>query len=571
MLQETETNLQFLADKINTSTDHIVKFSTTCSSSTVIVNYLMTSKENPRYNHTTSVAVQYLNNEYDNNASKQYIQRTIVGGFAKDDFLQEVSAYHSVDRPMSDLVKQLPYFYSYINYENIANYDYEVKTTPFPGTTKQIIPFIQPISYPYNNSFLGYIYNEISITLFTDAVRAYIDSGINSIYLTIGDNTYLLNSNNERELVPVNGFEISQATKTNTFVFSDTKLSYLHEGHDKHTIVTRPLAINGCSISAQLSPVAFSRLYHKYIAMIIIIITAIFLSGIIAMTLMYRLLMDPIRDINQHIRKISVGQFAPDRNLEWDNEIGDIGRIINKLGENMDELLKKRIEDECEKKDYEYKMLQSQINPHFLYNTLNSIKWMATIQHADGISEMTTALSRLMKNISKGRNSIVSISDEISLLNDYYTIQKYRYGGSITMDYDIADDTILNNKILRFTLQPVVENAIFHGIEPKGNAGNIKIHMFYNNEDHLQIEITDDGIGFKPELIEHVLAEDDTTDSTFFKGMGIASVNKMIKYTFGDNYGMSIASEANVYTTVTILLPKIFIERSPDIHETFNS
>lgn len=567
MLQETETNLQFLADKINTNTNQIIAFSNTCSSNTDIVNFLLTSKENPRYNRMTSTAIQYFNNEYDNNASKQYIQRSLIGGFAKDDYLQEVAAGHSIDRPMSTLVKQLPFFYNYVNYEQIGNYDFELQESSFPGRTRQMIPLVQAIAYPYNNNFLGFIYSEISVSLFTDAISTYEDPGIHSVYLTIGTSTYLVNTESG-VLEKADHIILKPDSHNHSFVFQDTDLSSVKDDQGKHVIVTRPLSMNGCSISAELSPAAFSNLYHKYILMIVLIIGIILLAGIIAMTLMTRLLMIPIHDINSHIRQISKGHFAPNPDIEWDNEIGDIGRIINKLGEDMDDLLKKRIEDECEKKDYEYKMLQSQINPHFLYNTLNSIKWMALVQHADGISEMTTALSRLMKNISKGRNSIVSISDEISLLNDYFTIQKYRYGGSITLDYEIADDSILENKILRFTLQPVVENAIFHGIEPKGNVGEIKIRMMIDEDDDIRIEITDNGIGFDPEVINHVLEDDAPTKSAFFKDMGISSVNKMLKYTFGEHYGMSIESEENVYTTVTILLPQSKIERSPDKHET---
>jgi len=109
---------------------------------------------------------------------------------------------------------------------------------------------------------------------------------------------------------------------------------------------------------------------------------------------------------------------------------------------------------------------------------------------------------------------------------------------------------------LRFTLQPVIENAIFHGIEPKGNAGHISVHIYHTDDSTTKISITDDGIGMTPELIENVLNDDSENESSFFKNMGISSVNKMIKYTFGENYGMSIESELDMYTTVHILLPR---------------
>ena len=142
-----------------------------------------------------------------------------------------------------------------------------------------------------------------------------------------------------------------------------------------------------------------------------------------------------------------------------------------------------------------------------------------------------------------------------------YTFINHKNGNksdnrAINLEYIIEDEALRNNQILRFTLQPVIENAIFHGIEPKGNAGHISVHIYHTDDITTKISITDDGIGMTPELIENVLTDDSENESSFFKNMGISSVNKMIKYTFGENYGMSIESELDMYTTVHILLPR---------------
>jgi two-component system sensor histidine kinase YesM len=217
--------------------------------------------------------------------------------------------------------------------------------------------------------------------------------------------------------------------------------------------------------------------------------------------------------------------------------------------------MNQRIKDERQKKDYEYKMLQSQINPHFLYNTLNSIKWMATIQNAPGIAEMTTALSRLLKNISKGTTSLVSLKQELSLLNDYFTIQQYRYGGTIKLHYNIEDESLTSCQILNFTLQPLVENAIFHGIEPKGNAGNIEIHIYQDQNTDIHIDVTDDGVGMDPDVAARLLDSEAPTESSFFKEIGIRNVHKRLQYEFGSNYGLSVTSLPDQFTTISILLP----------------
>ena len=201
-------------------------------------------------------------------------------------------------------------------------------------------------------------------------------------------------------------------------------------------------------------------------------------------------------------------------------------------------------------------MLQSQINPHFLYNTLNSIKWMATIQNAPGIAEMTTALSRLLKNIAKGTEKAVLLSAELSLLDDYFTIQKYRYGGTISLEYRIDDEAALSCLIPRFTLQPVVENSIFHGIEPKGTPGTITIHIFRKNDAILQIDITDDGVGMTPEQAAKALQEPGPEEAAAkYRHVGMWNVHKRLQYSFGEAYGLSIESEPDIGTTVTIRLP----------------
>lgn len=130
------------------------------------------------------------------------------------------------------------------------------------------------------------------------------------------------------------------------------------------------------------------------------------------------------------------------------------------MSQDLAALIQKRIQDEKERKDLEYRILQSQINPHFLYNTLNSIKWMATIQGASGISEMTTALARLLKSISKGSHNRITLREELNLVKDYFLIQQYRYGGSISLECEISEEALYDCLIHRFTLQPLIENAL---------------------------------------------------------------------------------------------------------------
>ena len=188
---------------------------------------------------------------------------------------------------------------------------------------------------------------------------------------------------------------------------------------------------------------------------------------------------------------------------------------------------------------------------------------MASIQNATGIPEMTTALSRLLKSIAKDSRQRVPIREELAFLNDYYTIQKYRYGGSITMMVNVEEESLMQNEILRFTLQPIVENAIFHGIEPKGAAGQISIRVYRNDKGDVCIDITDDGIGMDQTTIEGLFKSEKKNTSNFFKDIGISNVHKRLQFEYGEHYGLSFVSEIGQFTTATVTLPdKICEEES---------
>ncbi len=268
----------------------------------------------------------------------------------------------------------------------------------------------------------------------------------------------------------------------------------------------------------------------------------------------------PVAALRHRIDQISEGNFTIDHDIEWTNELGDIGRGINHLAGNIEGLLARRLEDQKRKQDLEYQMLQTEINPHFIYNTLNSIRWMATIQNAPGIAEMVTAFARLTKSVSKSTQKLVTLQEELALLNDYFTIQQYRYGGDIQIEVAYIDDEAIcqDCMIPRFTLQPLAENAIFHGLEPRGGYGSVllEIRTSPDNGDVL-VTMTDDGVGMPPHQVAHLLEPPETQGDAQDKirHVGLWNVHRRLQYSFGPNYGLAIESEPGVGTAVTIRLP----------------
>ncbi len=391
----------------------------------------------------------------------------------------------------------------------------------------------------------------ISPLLFSDAVDMYQHGKESEVYLTLGKNIYRYH---QGEITPVNSIgECLEKDERTTALYQDTMIFL--DAEQKEYYVSRPLNTDGCYITQKVNNEELVSQANFFVLILLAICLIILLAGYFMSALLNRMVNRPVLKIQDTMNRISDGDFSREASIEWDNEFGDIGKGINRLSESVHTLMHSRLEMEKQKRDYEFQMLQSQINPHFLYNTLMSIKWMATIQNAPGIAEMTTSLSRLLKNISKSTSQFVPLSEELDLLRDYYTIMKYRYGGTIDLSIQTDGDTLLGCCILRFTLQPIVENAIFHGIEPKGSAGRIEIHIFKNNAKDLQIDITDDGIGMDEEMARMLLSEKVESKSGFFQKIGVSNVHHRIQLEFGSGYGLSIRSMAGSFTTVTILLP----------------
>ena len=428
---------------------------------------------------------------------------------------------------------------------------------------EKIIPIVRPVYDEYSLEVIGWTYVEVSSRLFTDYLASYPQADDSQLFLTIGDKTYGSSRRTwDDPSMPYTDFK--PVTGTATLDSGTQVFSVVSPEGEKRMLVRRPVEVEGSDgwyLSQVLSRQQFNQQRMVYLLLIVGISAAIISLGCLLTVLLNKIISQPIKRLSLKIDAIADGDFSRDSEIEWNHELGSIGRGINNMSENIVTLMDKRVSDEKQKKDLEYQILQSQINPHFLYNTLNSIKWMATIQNATGIADMTTALARLLKNVSKGTSSMVTLREELDLVKDYFLIQQYRYGGSITMDYHIESDELNDCEIHRFTLQPIIENALFHGIEPKGTAGAITVSVTsdtMNGKKVLKISVTDNGVGMTGETIEAVLHEEDSSGKNktdFFRHVGISNVNRRIQYDFGPEYGITIVSEPGVYTTMTIVRP----------------
>lgn len=554
----TAINMKFLADSIDNnleSVNHLIRWA---QGNTTIGRYIQTP-DNDSYGIIALQAHTRLTEEYQNNPVSSMLHRVVIGN-KNQRFIQIVAAQYSSTHNLSADIPALPYFADL--YDNTTGrLSTGFLSDPFcTSLEKQVIPIVAPIYAQYYSDKAGWIFVEVTQDLFTAPLEYYSHAEDAMLYLVLGKHVYELSDN---DVTPSDfSYEIkNELTDFNT----DTPLAQngchaytVHElPADKDSvIVIRPLSQKNCYLIQTLSSQEIRR-QNQMLALIwaVILILMLFVALLLTVFL-HHFIAVPVQKLRGQIDLVAKGQFKPNASLEWNHELGDIGRGVNKLACDMEQLIEKRIADEKEKKDLEYKMLQNQINPHFLYNTLNSIKWMASVQGADGIADMTTSLSRLLRSIAKGTQLLIPLSEELALVKDYFNIQNYRYGGTIALEVECADDALLQVPIIKFTLQPLVENAIFHGLEPRGNSGTIRI-IIQDEPDsagqNVEVIVWDNGVGITPEKAQQILTDN---SSEFFKEVGIANVQKRLQYEFGTQYGIHVESEVNQYTKMHLIIPK---------------
>ncbi|MGN0427213.1 MAG: sensor histidine kinase [Agathobacter sp.] len=540
LIESTDTSLLFLSDYIDNELSNVDDLISFCQSNTDINRFIDSNSSNPDTNRLNAFDTLF---EYCQSGNSSYWLRVVILNLTEN-YIQIVSPTYSSTANVAVLLPMQDY-YEEMTQDGYLNYKVGFVKDPFyTGHDRFVLPLLKPITYKFNSNLGGYIYVEITDTLFLDAFRN-MDYGNDSLLiLTMGEKNYLYS--NEALTILDDSFP-SQ-------IVGNDEITDSNGNH--YLVISEPLSHDGIYVSQLLSDRQLNAGLSIFYILMVLLFIILFIIGVLLYMFLGKTINAPVRRIQEKLVAISEGDFTRDTSIEWNHELGDIGKGVNDLAENIDQLIESSIIDERQKKDLEYKVLQTQVNPHFLYNTLNSIKWMAQIQGANGIMEMTTSLSRLLKSISKGTKLLIPLQEELDLLKDYFTIQQYRYGGTIRLDILSEEEALNDCAILKFTLQPLVENAIFHGIEPTGEPGIVTVHIYSVSDMDMQIDITDNGVGMDENTITRILADNSVNKSDFFKELGVSNVHKRLQYEFGDNYGITIKSEKGCYTTMSIHMPK---------------
>ncbi len=289
-----------------------------------------------------------------------------------------------------------------------------------------------------------------------------------------------------------------------------------------------------------------------YTVMVVVITSLV--AALVLAFLLSSVITRPLGRLMNRIQKIAGNDLSFDPAIERGrDEIAETGRMVNEMSGSIRQLLIETEEMYKKQKNSDIALLQSQVNPHFLYNTLDSIQWMASIQKNTGIMTMTRGLSSLLKNLAKGVGDKITLDNELALLQEYVNIQSIRYMESFSYVNHVPQE-LRQYKIVKLTLQPLVENAIFHGIAPKEGQGSIMVDAREDGA-YLLITIRDDGVGMTPEETETML-RGGRRAAGGLSGIGVSNVNERLRLVYGPECGLFCVSVKGEYTEMTVKIPK---------------
>lgn len=263
---------------------------------------------------------------------------------------------------------------------------------------------------------------------------------------------------------------------------------------------------------------------------------------------------NPIKRLDGSVREIESGNLDVEIVPSGSYEVEHLGKSIKNMLGRIKVLMSDLVAEHNAKRKSEFDTLQSQINPHFLYNTLDIIVWMIENENSDKAVNIVTALAKFFRiSLSKGKN-IITVKDEVEHVRNYLMIQNMRFKNRFEYSIEV-DKKVLSYSSLKLMLQPLVENAIYHGMEFMDGDGEIDVKVF-KEDDSLYFTITDNGLGMSEDMVETLLSKD-FVPSKKGSGIGVKNVNERIKLYFGSEYGLKVESEPDEGTKITIHLPAV--------------
>ncbi len=352
--------------------------------------------------------------------------------------------------------------------------------------------------------------------------------------------------------------EVSKAPSAEADLLEDNVEVFYREVGDKYCTITRyrvkPLGgyLYGVrDMTGDIVGLRRAELEYVLVMSAMMVVAGLFINQIVSRML------KRFYDNLQAIRQVQKGNLSVRANESGNDEMAELGEQLNKMLDTIDRLMKENVQREVLVKNSEIRSLQNQINAHFIYNVLESIKMMAEIDEEYELSDAITALGKMMRYSMKWVSGNVVLSDELAYIRNYLKLMNLRYDFDINLQVKIPEE-LMDQEIPKMSLQPVVENAVLHGIEPLSE--NSSIYIKGGKEGSLfWVEVTDSGRGMTAEELDGLrkaMGEGVALQGGKGTGIGLKNVEDRIRLSFGQDYGLEIFSEYGKYTKVRIKLPR---------------
>ncbi|MBF1006925.1 MAG: sensor histidine kinase [Lachnospiraceae bacterium] len=375
--------------------------------------------------------------------------------------------------------------------------------------------------------------------------------------VTLGNGGYIYLMDSKGDIIWHPKFELiaSGRVKENNLVaagYDDGSREEIFNG-TRQTVVTKTVGYTGWKLVGVIKGTGISlNMLKTRLFIVFVILLIIFIVILINSYISFRVT-NPIRELEKSVKELEEGNLDADIYMGGSYEVQHLGKSVQDMKFRIKGLMQDIVSEHEEKRKSEFDSLQAQINPHFLYNTLDIIVWQIENEKQSEAVHTVTALARFFRlSLGKGKN-IVTVRDEIDHVKNYLMIQHMRFKNKFDYEFDIAED-VLELPSLKLMLQPLVENAIYHGMEFMDGDGMIMVKA-WRKEDELYLSVADNGLGMTEDKVEMILTGKSTSGNGRGSGIGVKNVNERIKLYFGEAYGLTIDSEPDEGTTVIIHLP----------------
>ncbi|WP_138493092.1 cache domain-containing sensor histidine kinase [Paenibacillus pinistramenti] len=420
----------------------------------------------------------------------------------------------------------------------------------------------ESIVEPFSDEVLGIAVFNVNVDMLFDELDANALAKGESIQIVTANKKVIYDSDRTKI-----GSSIQADLRADQF-WTEASGSFKQKTDEGEWVVSyRTSEVNGWKI---IYRIPYANIVHgvsQISRMIVLVTMVVGCFAFAAALLLYLHLYRPIASLIKAMKRFEIGQLQERVKMNRKDEFGRLARAFNYLAERVSILIEDVTQEQKAKKEHEIRALQAQITPHFLYNTINSIKSLARMNRPKDIEAMSGALIDLLRISASHQTDLIRIQDELNYVGSYVTIMQYRYKMQLVIETQISA-RLRDFAILKFTIQPIVENCIIHAFDPEMTERRIMIRT-YEEEDRLRIEISDNGKGMDAGQLDALGAKvspalaaprSGRKGNLHIGGMGLRNINERLKLHFGEPYGLEFVSELGEGTTVIMSIPYVELD-----------